>query len=153
MLKYLKISHLAIIDTVEVEFNEGFNVLTGETGAGKSILIGALDLLLGARASADMIRTGEDEASVEGLFEISDTSLLPQDLECSGVSPDEIILARRILRNGRSRCFINGNLATLAMLQTVGRSLVSIFGQHEHYVLLDSDEHIEILDRFGGLEG
>ncbi|MDQ7784508.1 MAG: DNA repair protein RecN [Desulfomonilaceae bacterium] len=153
MLKYLKISHLAIIDTVEVEFNEGFNVLTGETGAGKSILIGALDLLLGARASADMIRTGEDEASVEGLFEISDTSLLPQDLESSGVSPDEVILARRILRNGRSRCFINGNLATLAMLQTVGRSLVSIFGQHEHYVLLDSDEHIEILDRFGGLEG
>ncbi len=153
MLRYLKISHLAIIEKVEVEFGEGFNVLTGETGAGKSILIGALDLLLGARASADMIRTGEDEASVEGLFEIPDPGLLPQDIEYSGDSTGEVILARKILRNGRSRCSINGNLATLAMLQTVGRSLVSIFGQHEHYTLLDSDEHVEILDRFGDLEG
>ncbi len=152
MLRYLKISHLAIIDKVEVEFNEGFNVLTGETGAGKSILIGALDLLLGARASSDMIRTGEDEASVEGLFEIPDPSLFPQDLECAEDSTGEIILSRRILRTGRSRCSINGNLATLTMLQTIGRSLVSIFGQHEHYTLLHSDEHVEILDRFGGLE-
>jgi DNA repair protein RecN (Recombination protein N) len=152
MLRYLKISHLAIIDEVEVEFSEGFNVLTGETGAGKSILIGALDLLLGARASSDIIRTGEDEGFVEGLFEIPDAGLLPQDLECSGDFTGEIILSRRILRTGRSRCSINGNLATLAMLQTVGRSLVSIFGQHEHYSLLDTDEHVEILDRFGGLE-
>ncbi|MFH1113364.1 MAG: DNA repair protein RecN [Pseudomonadota bacterium] len=148
----MKISHLAIIDKVEVEFGEGFNVLTGETGAGKSILIGALDLLLGARASADMIRTGEDEATVEGQFEIPDPSLLPRDLECSGDFSGEVILSRKILVNGRSRCSVNGNLATLAMLQTVGRSLVSIFGQHEHYTLLDSDEHVEILDRFGGLE-
>lgn len=152
MLRYLKISHLAVIDKVEVEFCEGFNVLTGETGAGKSILIGALNLLLGARASADMIRTGEEEASVEALFEIPEPSLLPPDLECSEDFTGEVILSRKILRTGRSRCSINGNLATLVMLQTVGRSLVSIFGQHEHYTLLDSDEHVEILDRFGGLE-
>jgi DNA repair protein RecN (Recombination protein N) len=151
MLKYLKISHLAIIDQVEVEFSSGFNVLTGETGAGKSILIGALDLLLGARTTADIIRTGEEEAFVEGLFEIPDPSILPHDLECTTDSSGEIVLSRKIVRSGRSRCYINGNLATLAMLQTVGRSLVSIFGQHEHYTLLDSDEHVEIIDRFGAL--
>lgn len=151
MLRYLKISHLAIIDQVEVEFSAGFNVLTGETGAGKSILLGALDLLLGARTSADIIRTGEEEAFVEALFEIPDPSVLPEDLECTSDPTGEIVLSRKIVRSGRSRCYINGNLATLAMLQTVGRSLVSIFGQHEHYALLDSDEHVEIVDRLGGL--
>lgn len=151
MLRYLKISHLAIIDEVEVEFQEGFNVLTGETGAGKSILIGALNLLLGARASQDMIRTGEEEAQLEGLFELPDTSALPQDIDCPLDSSGELLLSRRISRSGRSRCSVNGNLATLGMLQAIGRSLVSIFGQHEHQVLLDADEHGDILDKFGGL--
>jgi len=147
MLRYLKVSHLAIIEEVQVEFQDGLNILTGETGAGKSILIGALNLLLGARVSSDIIRTGEDEAAVEALFEVPDTALLPEDLDRGG----ELILTRRVFRSGRSRCYINGNLATLAVLGSVGRSLISIFGQNEHQVLTDPDEHVEILDRFGGL--
>ncbi len=150
MLRYLKISHLAIIDRVEVEFREGFNVLTGETGAGKSILIGALNLLLGAKAGADMIRTGEEEAEIEALFEIPDTVSLPGQVQAD--AGGELILSRKILRSGRSRCSINGNLATLGMLQAVGRSIVSIFGQHEHQTLLDATAHLGILDRFGGLD-
>jgi DNA repair protein RecN (Recombination protein N) len=150
MLRYLKISNLAIIDNVEVEFGEGFNVLTGETGAGKSILIGALDLLLGAKASADIIRTGEQEATLEGLFELPDLTRLPRDLNLG--SAGEMIVSRRMFRSGRSKATINGHLATIPMLESVGRSLVSIFGQHEHQALLDPDEHVEILDRFGTLE-
>jgi DNA repair protein RecN (Recombination protein N) len=150
MLSYLKVSHLAIIDKVDVEFRGGFNVLTGETGAGKSILIGALNLLLGARAGPDVIRAGEEEAEIEALFEIADGRALPGDLS---LGPDgELLLARKILKSGRSRCFINGNLATVAMLQATGRAIVSIFGQHEHQVLLETEAHTEILDRFGGLE-
>jgi DNA repair protein RecN (Recombination protein N) len=149
MLKYLKISDLAIIDKIEVEFQEGFNVLTGETGAGKSILIGALDLLLGSRSSTDIIRTGAEEAHVEGLFEVPSLITLPVELGCDMDRPAEIVLSRKVSRTGKSKCFINGSLATLAMLQTIGRSLVSIFGQHEHQVLLDPDEHVTILDRFG----
>jgi DNA repair protein RecN (Recombination protein N) len=149
MLKYLKISDLAIIDKVEVEFRDGFNVLTGETGAGKSILIGALDLLLGSRSSPDIIRTGEQEAQVEGLFEVPSGMMLPAELASGLDKSTELVVSRKVSRTGKSRCFINGNLATLAMIQTVGRSLVSIFGQHEHQVLLDPVEHVGILDRFG----
>jgi DNA repair protein RecN (Recombination protein N) len=149
MLKYIKISDLAIIDKVEVEFRDGFNVLTGETGAGKSILIGALDLLLGSRVSPDIIRTGEQEAQVEGLFEIPSGMVLPGELGTSPNESTELVLSRKVSRAGKSRCFINGNLATLSMIQTLGRSLVSIFGQHEHQVLLDPVEHVGILDRFG----
>jgi DNA repair protein RecN (Recombination protein N) len=151
MLRFLKVSNLAIIDHVEVEFGDGFNVLTGETGAGKSILIGALDLLLGGRASPEAIRTGEDEAQVEGLFEIPDRSLLPADFPADIAGAGELILARKIFRTGKSRCTLNGALATLSTVQSVGHAMVSIFGQHEHRVLLDPEEHVEILDRFGGL--
>ncbi|MCA1961136.1 MAG: DNA repair protein RecN [Desulfomonile sp.] len=152
MLRFLKIANLAIIDEVQVEFHEGFNVLTGETGAGKSILIGALNLLLGAKAGPDLIRTGEEEASVEALFEV------PNELEIAGlpegISADggEIILSRRLSGTGRSRCAVNGSLVPLGTLQAAGRALVSIFGQHEHQLLLNPDEHAALLDRFGGLQ-
>ncbi|HMK35238.1 MAG TPA: DNA repair protein RecN [Desulfomonilaceae bacterium] len=149
MLTYLKISHLAIIDEVEVEFREGFNVLTGETGAGKSILIGALNLLLGSRFSPDVVRTGEEEAVVEAVFDVPPGSI--PLMESPGDSR-ELVLSRKIFRAGRSRCTINGNTATVSMLQEIGRSLVSIFGQHEHRLLLAPEEHVEILDRFGRLE-
>ena len=149
MLKYLNISNLAIIDKIEVEFRDGLNALTGETGAGKSILIGALDLLLGAKGSADIIRTGEEEAHVEGLFEFDKDFSFPPELAATATRGNEIILSRKISGSGRSKCFINGNMATIAMLQAVGESLVSIFGQHEHRVLLDPEEHIDILDKFG----
>jgi DNA repair protein RecN (Recombination protein N) len=152
MLRYLKISHLAIIDKVEVEFHEGFNVLTGETGAGKSIIIGALDLLLGSKASPDLIRAGEEEAQVEALFEVPEGAALPDDVEYDREGVGELILTRRFGRSGRSRCSVNGNLCTVGMLRAAGRALVSIFGQHEHHVLLDPAEHADILDRFGGLE-
>jgi DNA repair protein RecN (Recombination protein N) len=152
MLKYLKISNFAIIDQVEVEFHDGFNVLTGETGAGKSILIGALNLLLGAKASQDVIRTGAEEAAVEGLFEIPHNIMLPEGLEGISDGAGELVLSRKLLRSGRSRCFINGTVATLSMVQRVGDALVSIFGQHEHHVLMESEEHAEILDRSGRLE-
>lgn len=150
MLCRLKVTNLAIIDEVEVEFQKGFNVLTGETGAGKSILLGALNLLLAAKASSDMIRADESEAVVEGLFEIEDPKVLPEEMAPDLKKNSEIVLARRIFSNGRSRCYINGSLATLSLMGSVGRSLVSIFGQHEHQALLDSDEHVEILDRHGG---
>jgi DNA repair protein RecN (Recombination protein N) len=152
MLRYLKISNLAIIDQVEVEFQEGLNVLTGETGAGKSILIGALNLLLGAKGSPDIIRTGEDEAHVEGLFEIPDEELLQGSVADDLAGGGDLVISRRFFRSGRSRCFINGNLSTVATLQSIASSLVNIFGQHEHQSLLDSDEHLELLDRFGELE-
>ncbi len=151
MLRVLRINHLAIIDKVEVDFHEGFNVLTGETGAGKSILIGALGLLLGDRVPADIIRTGEDEAQVEALFELPERFVVPEGLDESVTGTDEVILARRVFRSGRSRCSINGSLATMGMLQSLGRSLVTIFGQLEHHVLLNPDEHVDVLDRFGGL--
>ncbi len=117
MLRYLKISNLAIIDRVEVEFGQGFNVLTGETGAGKSILIGALNLLLGAKSSRDIIRTGQEEAEVEGLFEIEDDGLLEANGEESFVSVGELVISRKIMRSGRSRCLVNGSLVPLSRLE------------------------------------
>ena len=106
MLRFLRITHLAVIDSVEVEFDAGLNVLTGETGAGKSILVGAVDLLLGGRASGDLVRTGEDAASIEAIFESGN---------------DEILVRREITANGRSRAFINGALATAGELEGAGR--------------------------------
>ncbi len=149
MLCRLRVLNLAIISEVEIEFQKGFNVLTGETGAGKSILLGALNLLLGARASSDMIRAEESEALVEGHFEIEDPKFLPKEIDPDLKKNPEIVLTRRIFRNGRSRCYINGGLATLAQIGAIGASLVSVFGQHEHQTLLDTDEHVEILDRHG----
>lgn len=152
MLRYLRINNFAIIDEIEVEFQEGFNVLTGETGAGKSILIGALGLVLGAKASGDMIRSGAQEARVEAFFEIQDPSALPDDLELEPGGPAELVISRRINLSGRSKCSINGHSATLAMVETLGNRLVTVFGQHESHVLLNPDEHIEILDRSAHLQ-
>jgi DNA repair protein RecN (Recombination protein N) len=153
MLRYLKINNFAIIDEIEVEFREGFNVLTGETGAGKSILIGALGLILGAKANQDFIRSGADEATVEALFEINEASVLPEDLKTDFKDSGELVISRRIQQNGRSRCSINGRLTALSALEKVGSSLVTVFGQHESHVLLNPDEHIEILDRSSNLGG
>jgi DNA repair protein RecN (Recombination protein N) len=152
MLRYLRISNFAIIDQIEIEFQEGLNVLTGETGAGKSILIGALGLILGARGGADQIRTGADEALVEAIFEGSDISSIDPDLESTVEGSGELIISRRINRSGRSKCFANGRLTTISMLERIGNSLVTVFGQHESHMLLDPDEHIEILDRSANLQ-
>jgi DNA repair protein RecN (Recombination protein N) len=137
MLRFLRITHLAVIDSVEVEFDAGLNVLTGETGAGKSILVGAVDLLLGGRASGDLVRTGEDAASIEAIFERGDA---------------EVLVRREIAANGRSRAFIDGALATAGSLKELAVHLIELHGQHEHQTLLDSSTHLGVLDAFGQLE-
>jgi DNA repair protein RecN (Recombination protein N) len=127
-----------VIDAVEVEFESGFNVLTGETGAGKSILVEAVGLLLGGRASADLVRTGEAQASIEAIFETADRP--------------ELIVRREISAQGRSRSFIDGALATAAALRDLSERLVELHGQHEHQALLDPQTHLPLLDAFAGNE-
>lgn len=137
MLRFLRVTHLAVIDSVEVEFDAGLNILTGETGAGKSILVEAVGLLLGGRASGDLVRTGEDDASIEAIFESGDA---------------EILVRREITAQGRSRAFINGALATAGGLKELAASLIEIHGQHEHQTLLDPSTHLGVLDAFAQLE-
>jgi DNA repair protein RecN (Recombination protein N) len=136
MLRFLRVTHLAVLDSVEVEFDPGLNVLTGETGAGKSILVEAVGLLLGGRASGDLVRTGEDVAVVEAIFE-------------SG--GEERLVRREITAQGRSRAFINGALATAGALRDLSGHLIELHGQHEHQTLLDPSTHLGVLDTFGGL--
>jgi DNA repair protein RecN (Recombination protein N) len=137
MLRFLSIKRLAVIDSVEVEFDPGLNVLTGETGAGKSILVEAVGLLLGGRAWGDLVRTGEDVATVEAIFE-------------SG--GEELVVRREITAQGRSRAFINGTLATAGALKELSARLIELHGQREHQTLLDPSTHVAVLDAFGGLE-
>ena len=136
MLRFLRIRNLAVIEAVEVEFEPGFNVLTGETGAGKSILVEAVGLLLGARASSDLVRTGEALATIEAIFEESDS---------------ELIVRRELSSQGRSRSFINGALATAGALRDLSARLVELHGQHEHQALLDPLTHLPLLDAYAGL--
>ena len=152
MLTELNIKNFAIIDELEVSFTRGLNVITGETGAGKSIIIGAVGLLLGERASSDLIRSSEETAMVEALFDISDKEQLKEKLMSSGFyEGDELVVKRIVARSGKNRVYINGNLATLNMLSALAESLVNISGQHEHQVILNAENHIDILDEFGGL--
>ena len=134
MLRFLRIRHLAVIEAVEVEFEPGFNVLTGETGAGKSILVEAVGLLLGGRASSDLVRTGESQAVIEAIFETADGQ--------------ELVVRREISNQGRSRSFINGTLATAAALRDLSARLVELHGQHEHQTLLDPLTHLPLVDLY-----
>ena len=146
MLRYLRIEHLAVIDEVQVEFEAGLNVLTGETGAGKSILVEAVGLLLGGRASADLIRTGEAQASVQAIFDTGDLSGRGE------AAPDlELIVRREITAQGRSRAFVGNALVTATVLKDKTAPLVELHGQHEHQTLLDPQSHLGILDDFAGL--
>jgi DNA repair protein RecN (Recombination protein N) len=144
MLRFLRIRNLAVIEGVDVEFEPGFNVLTGETGAGKSIVVEAVGLLLGARASADLVRTGEPHAVIEAMFE--DPSASPR-----AGRGEEIIVRREISSQGRSRSFINGALATAAALRDLSARLVELHGQHEHQSLLDPLTHLPLVDAWAGL--
>ena len=137
MIRFLSISNLAVIDRLELEFAPGFNVLTGETGAGKSILVGAVGLLVGGRASAELVRTGEDTAAVQAVFERPDGG--------------EVIVRREVSAQGRSRAFVDGALVTGAALRDAAGVLVDLHGQHEHQVLLDPAAHLDLLDEFAGL--
>ena len=152
MLVQLNISNFAIINHLETRFRPGLNILTGETGAGKSIIINAVNLILGGRASSDLIRTGSEEARVEALFNIPEKHSINELLSGLGLPFDgELLIQRTISREGRNRVNINGSMATLQMLSKLGLSLISISGQHEHQWLLRPENHLYLLDEFGGL--
>src|SRR3954471_21961240 len=129
MLRFLRIRHLAVIDSVEVEFDPGLNVLTGETGAGKSILVEAVGLLVGGRASGDLVRTGEESAAVEAIFETA--------------AGAEMIVGPEVSSQGRRRAAGYATLTTSTALREICGDLVDLHGQHEHQVLLDPAAHLE----------
>ncbi|MBI3014882.1 MAG: DNA repair protein RecN [Candidatus Tectomicrobia bacterium] len=155
MLRELRISNFATIEDLAMEFGPGLNIFTGETGAGKSILIEALQLLLGQRASTTYIRDGARPTTIEALFEVSAPSHLGaqlRDLDMEG-SRDGTLVIRRILSpDGRSKAYCNEHLTTLSTLQALGNSLVEIHGQHEHQTLLHTDQQRAVLDEYGGLQ-
>jgi DNA repair protein RecN (Recombination protein N) len=152
MLIELRIRNVAIIDNVTLAIAPGFNVLTGETGAGKSIIVGALGLLLGERGHTDVIRGGEERASVEGVFDVSDDLGIPPLLEERGIEQDgtQIVLRREIMLSGRSRAWVNGCTVTATQLAEIGRRLVDLHGQHESQALLQPDAQLSILDAYTG---
>ncbi|CAA9351962.1 MAG: DNA repair protein RecN [uncultured Gemmatimonadetes bacterium] len=153
MLSELRIRNFALIDRLSVRLGPGLNVLTGETGAGKSIIVGALSLLLGERASADVVRAGEDRASVEGVFDVAARDDVARILDERGIDPDEdgvLVLKREVAAAGRNRAWVNGSPTTAAVLGELGRALVDLHGQHEHQTLLKRDEQRAILDAYGG---
>ena len=159
MLTTLRITGFAVVDQVEVRFGPGLNVLTGETGAGKSLLVGALHLVLGGRMSANLLREGADEASVEALFELPGDHPALARLEAAGLPAGdaggdgsvELLVRRVVTRAGRGRVFVNGALCTLAVLEASLRGAVDVTGQHEHVSLLDAATHLDLIDAFAGV--
>ncbi len=153
MLKNLLIKNYALIEEISVEWSSGLTIITGETGAGKSILIDALGLLLGERASTEMIRTGAEKAVVEGLFDVKDNDRVTEILRSSENDlADELIIRRELTNKGQSRCFVNDSPVSVALLKEIGDALVDLHGQHEHQSLLRPETHIDFLDDFGGYE-
>jgi len=152
MLTELRIKNFAIIESLSLPLARGFNVLSGETGAGKSIIVGALGLLLGERANVDLIRTGAERATVEGVFDVSERTEIASLLDERGIEVDEalVVLKREIAPAGRTRAWVNGSAVSAALLAEIGRHLVNLHGQHEAQTLLDSDSQRRILDAFAG---
>ncbi|MDD2309630.1 MAG: DNA repair protein RecN [Desulfuromonadaceae bacterium] len=152
MLTDLTIKNVAIIDTLQITFKPGLTVLTGETGAGKSIIIDAVGLIMGSRASSDLIRSGEEEAVVEAIFDISALPEIKQQLAEAGFeAADELLIKRSLSRSGRNRIFINGGMATLALLTDIAPRLINIYGQHDSQTLLKPENHLRLLDAYAGL--
>jgi DNA repair protein RecN (Recombination protein N) len=152
VLRELAIRNFAIIDDLSISFEKGLTVLTGETGAGKSIIINAVNLILGSRASPDLIRTSEDTAELEALFEVPSRSPAAETARQRGVDLSEGLLVRRIIqRNGRHKVYVNGRLATTQILANINDQLASIAGQHAHQSLLKPEYHLLVLDQFAGL--
>lgn len=153
MLLALAIRHFLLIEEVRMSFEPGFHVLTGETGAGKSILLDALGLVLGGRASASYVRSGADRAVVEALFSVEGRADLREDLERMGIEAgDELVLVREVTAQGKSICRINGRTATVQMLREIGSRLVDVYGQQEHQSLLQPERYRRMLDGYGGRE-
>lgn len=156
MIAALRIENFAIIDQLLIELNGGFSVFSGETGAGKSILITALNLLLGERAYTEYIRSGTESATVEGVFKVAESSAALGYLRNKGIDlwdEGEIWIKRKIFQAEKSnRCYINHQPCPLSLLSEIGRWLVDIHGQHEHQLLLSADRHIDVLDAFGNLK-
>lgn len=152
MLIELRIQNFAVIDRLSVRLEPGLNVLTGETGAGKSIIVGALSLLLGERASADVVREGADRAVVEGVFDVAGHEEVVDAVAEQGIEVEDglLILRREVAREGRNRAWVNGSATTAKLLGELGRHLVDLHGQHEHQTLLRAEEQRQILDAFGG---
>jgi DNA repair protein RecN (Recombination protein N) len=155
MLRTLYVRDYALIDELEVEFDSGLNVITGETGAGKSILLGALKLILGERASTEAVRTGARKAVVEGVFDDASTGRVPEVLRENDIEPNPsgVVIVRREVSATHSRAFVNDTPATLQVLREVAEHLIDLHGQHEHQSLLRTETHLELLDDFGGLGG
>ena len=149
MLKELRIKNLAIIDDLHVRFDKGLNVITGETGAGKSILVDSLGLALGSRAQSDLVRSGEKEAVIQAYFDVDATHQFP---DIGADISDDLIIRRSISASGKSRAYVNDTMVSLQSLAEIGRSLVDIHGQHEHQSLLSVERHRDFLDLFGKLQ-
>jgi DNA repair protein RecN (Recombination protein N) len=151
MLTELRIKNFAIIESLTLPLARGFNVLSGETGAGKSIIVGALGLLIGDRANADVIRSGTDRATVEGVFDVSDRPEIQAALDDRGIDiEDALVVLKREVAPGRARAWINGSVVTASVLAEIGRLLVTVHGQHDAQTLLDAEAQRRILDAFAG---
>src|SRR5690606_7753248 len=155
MLRSLSIRDYALIERLEVEFDSGLNIVPGEPGARKSILVGALGLLLGDRASTEAVRTGARKAVVEGVFDHADEGRLPALLRAHEIEPSAngVLIVRREVSATGSRAFVNDTPATLDVLREVASHTIDLHGQHEHQSLLRPETHVELLDNFGGLGG
>src|SRR5688572_21746361 len=155
MLRELHISNLAVITDARIELDPGLNCFTGATGAGKSLVIGAIEVLLGLRSPAEMLRAGADEGRVSGVFEVRDAELLKRIEAATDVQVTsdggEVLLTRRLYASGRTSVSLNGNPITLGMLKQVSEHLVDVHGQHDHQYLLKPANQTDVLDQFGGL--
>ncbi len=152
MLLQLRVTNFALIDDLTLTFNRGLNILSGETGAGKSIVIGAINLLLGERANVDQIRQGQDSAFIEGMVEYNDNlrEQLAGIMHDAGIEEsEELIIAREVYRNGRSVARVNGRAVPAALLKEMGQKLIDLHGQHQHQSLLHPEQHLDLLDAFG----
>src|SRR5690625_868619 len=153
MLRSLYIRDYALIEELEVDFGPGLNIITGETGAGKSIVIGALKMILGERASTEVVRTGARKAIIEGVFDEADTPVINALLEENQIDSGEQIIMRREITASQSRAFINDSPATVQLLKEVAANLIDLHGQHEHQSLLRTETHLQMVDQFGALDG
>ncbi len=154
MIKTISIKNIILIEKLDIEFNRGLNVITGETGAGKSILLGAIELIVGGKGSGDLVRTGEDKGFIEIVFDLNNCPNIVKDLDDKGfdIEDNVLVIKREVYADGRSRCFINHSNSTVTQLKSIGEFLVDISSQHNHQSLLNISHHLTLLDNYSNLE-